>query len=146
VPVLSDRLFAGAWMGVCAFVAWRMWHLAVPFAYEPVGPKAFPILLAALMAVCCALLLIKPDREIRWPGPALLGKGVLLIVVLLAYAAAFDVLGFAGATILMVVAVSRLFGASWQTGLVSGLAIGVAGYFLFDHLLDVSLPLGRLWR
>ena len=139
-------MFAGAWICVCALVAWRMWHLVVPFAYEPVGPKAFPVLLAGLMAACCAVLFVDPDRDIRWPEPALLGKGSLLIAVLMAYAFAFEVLGFAIATVLMVIATSRLFGASWKAALVSGLVIGIAGYFLFDRVLEVTLPLGRLWR
>ncbi|HKI74932.1 MAG TPA: tripartite tricarboxylate transporter TctB family protein, partial [Pseudomonadales bacterium] len=122
-----------------------MWHLHVPFAYEPVGPKAFPILLAVLMALCCGVLLAAPDRDTQWPHAAVLAKGALLIVVLLTYASLFEALGFPLATGLMVIALSRLFGASLKAGLISGVLVGVLGYIVFDRLLEVSLPLGRLW-
>lgn len=143
---MSDRIFATFWLCVCAVIVWQMWRLNVPFAYEPVGPKAFPLLLAALMVVCCIFLIARPDRDIHWPPLPVLLKGGTLVGTLLAYAAVFDLLGFAAATSLMVVVVARLFGASWRAGVITGLTTGIAGYLLFDRLLEVSLPLGRIWH
>lgn len=142
---MSDRVFATVWLAVCGLIVWQMWHLHVPFAYEPVGPKAFPILLAVLMSVCCLILLVAPDDDIRWPEPALLGKGLLMITALLVYASIFEVVGFLVATALMVIAVSKLFGSTWKAGVVSGLLVGALDYLIFDRLLQVSLPLGSLW-
>lgn len=142
---MSDRVFATIWLFVCVIIVWQMWHLSVPFAYEPVGPKAFPILLSVLMAACCAWLLANPDSDIHWPEPRLLGKGASLIVVLLFYAGIFESIGFPLATALMVTAVSMIFGASWRVGLVTGVLVGGLGYAIFDYLLQVSLPIGRLW-
>lgn len=143
--MLSDRLFAAVWLIVCGIIVWQMWHLQVPFSYEPVGPKAFPMLLSALMALCCLLLIIKPDRDLQWPAPAILIRGAALIATLLIYAGIFQPVGFAASTTFMVIAVSRLFGAGWRAGVLSGLAIGIVGYLVFDRLLQVSLPLGSLW-
>ncbi len=142
---MSDRIFALVWLAVCTLIFVQMWNLVVPFAYEPLGPKAFPMLLAGLMALCCLLLLISPDRDIHWPPLPVLGKGLLLIAVLLGYAVLFEQLGFPLATALMVLAISRLFGGRWRYGLLTGGLIGGLGYLFFDTLLQVSLPTGRLW-
>jgi len=140
-----DRIFALAWLAVCVLIFLQMWNLDVPFAYEPVGPRAFPILLATLMVIGCAVLFVSPDRGIRWPQTLLLGRGVLLVAVLFGYASSFEWLGFPLATAAMVFVVARIFGGRLIPGVVTGFAIGVTGYLFFDRLLQVSLPLGRIW-
>jgi putative tricarboxylic transport membrane protein len=142
---MSDRVFAAVWLAVCGLIAYQMWVLVVPFTYEPVGPKAFPILLAALMALCCIALLIKPDSSTEWPNGASLIRGAILIGVLIAYAMAFDYLGFPLATVLMVFVVSRIFGGRPLNNVLTAVLTGVLGYIVFDRILEVSLPLGRVW-
>lgn len=142
---MSDRIFALVWLGVCGLILYQMWNLVVPFAYEPVGPKAFPMLLAVLMAVCCVLMIISPDDDTNWPEPALLAKGALLLTVLLAYGYFFEMLGYPLATAVMVLVASRLYGGSWLSSFIAAVSIGVLGYLLFDRLLEVSLPIGRWW-
>ena len=142
---MSDRVFALVWLGVCGLIAYKMWHLSVPFAYEPVGPKAFPMILAGLMAICCVMLLIKPDRDVVWPESAALIKGLLLLGVLLAYGYFYELLGFPLCTVLMTLVVSRIFGGKWTTGAAVAVALGVLGYLFFDRVLEVTLPLGRIW-
>ena len=143
---MSDRIFAVAWLMVCTLIMVQMSALQVPFAYEPVGPKAFPTILAILMAVCCLILLIRPDPEIHWPDAPILVKGSLVLVVLLAYAGLFEWLGFPLATGLMVFGVNQLFGGRWWSGLISAAVVGIGGYFVFDYLLGVTLPMGKLGR
>ena len=140
---MSDRIFAIAWLGVCLLIAVQMWNLVVPFSYEPVGPKAFPALLAMLMASCCAVLLIRPDVDARFPVGPLLQKGVLLIGVLLVYALLFARLGFLPATTAMVLAVARIFGGSWKSSAISAAFIAVLVFVVFDSFLDVNLPSAR---
>lgn len=142
---MSDRIFSVAWLCVCAIMAWQMWHLVVPFAYEPVGPKAFPLLLAGLMTVCCIFLMASPDADVRWPPASTRYRGALTIVALMAYALLFEPLGFPLATLCMVAAIARIFGASARTGAIAGIAIGGAAYVLFDVLLEVSLPRGTIF-
>ena len=142
---MSDRIFAVIWLCVCAVIIAQMWQLEVPFAYEPVGPKAFPILMAVLMALCCVFLLLRPDRDIHWPEGGALVKGAVLIAVLLVYATLFEFLGFPLGTALMVFVVCMLFGGSWLTGVIAGVLTGVIGYFFFDRLLQVTLPLGHIF-
>lgn len=141
----SDRVFALAWLAVCVMIAYKMWQLNVPFAYEPVGPKAFPLILAGLMAVCCVMLLIKPDQDIHWPESAALFKGVFLLVVLIAYGYFFEILGFPLCTTIMSLTVSRIFGGRWITETAIAVVLGVLGFLFFDRVLEVTLPLGRIW-
>ena len=50
---MSDRILGAACVVVAAGMAWAGHGYAAPIAYEPVGPRAFPLLLAALMAAGC---------------------------------------------------------------------------------------------
>jgi putative tricarboxylic transport membrane protein len=142
---MTDRIFASAWLAVCAVIAVEMWRLAVPFSYEPVGPKAFPLLLAGLMSLCCLALLIRPDTGSGHFNLGLVAKGASLIVVLLAYGALFAPVGFPLATALMVVAVSRIFGGGWKSSTITAVVVAACSFVIFDTVLEVSLPLGRIW-
>ena len=75
-----------------------------------------------------------------------LARAVLLMAGLFAYALLFEVIGFPLATVLMTVAIGRLFGGSWRQVALAGRRLGVSLFLLFDKLLDVTLPLGALWR
>ena len=142
---MSDRIFASVCMGVCAVIVFQMWKLEVPFAYEPIGPKAFPILLAILMSLCCISIFWKPDRDIQWPERAVLGKGAILLTLLTSYGLLFETVGFPLLTMVVVTLISRLFGGGWISGSVAGVSIGVFGYLIFNNLLQVSLPAGLVW-
>ena len=142
---MSDRIFAIGCVAVSALIIVQMWTLDIPIAYEPVGPRAFPVLLALLMVACCISLFVSPDQGIQWPDRKLLAKGGILIALLLAYASLFESLGFPLATSIMVVVASRLFGGGIARSLGFGVPIGVLGSLLFDRVLQVSLPLGRIW-
>jgi putative tricarboxylic transport membrane protein len=142
---MSDRIFAIAWLGVCLLIAVQMWNLVVPFSYEPLGPKAFPLLLAGLMAACCVILLFRPDHNAQFPTRTLLRKGALLIGVLFAYAFLFERVGFPLSTAAMAFTASRIYGGSWISSAVSGSLIAILAFAVFDGLLNVGLPTGLLW-
>jgi len=44
----------------------------------------------------------------------------------------------------MVLAVSRIFGGTWKGSAVSAALIAIAAFYLFDNVLGISLPAGRL--
>lgn len=141
---MSDRIFAVAWLVVCAIIVISIWRIAVPLSYEPVGPKAFPLLLAAMMTMCCLALIVRPDSNSARVNFSVLRQGSALVGVLLAYAVLFSTLGFPLSTALMVVAVSRIFGGSWKTSMITAAGIAIGSFLLFDQVLEVGLPLGGL--
>jgi putative tricarboxylic transport membrane protein len=141
---MSDRIFAVVWLAVVAGLAYLATRFEVTFTYEPMGPKAYPLMLAGLMALCALYLIVKPDAEASWLRGALLKRTGVMVAALFLYAFLFEWLGFIAATALLVTALGRLFGGTWTQCAAGGLVMGVALFFAFDKLLDVTLPLGSL--
>ena len=141
---MSDRILGAVCVVAAAGMAWAAQDYAPAFAYEPVGPRAFPRLLAGLMAVGGAWLVFKPTLA----GHAFHGGAMKLVglsaVAVFAYALLFQALGFALATALMAVPVGMAFGGSWKQSLAGGAGLGFGLFLLFDKLLDVMLPTGML--
>lgn len=137
------RLFAAVWLLVCAFLAVVAWGFQAPFSYDPVGPRAYPLLLLSLMAVAALWLLGKPSGEPSLPISWVLARKVALCVgALLTYALLFEPLGFVISTGLAGFTLGLLFNGRLLPSAISGLLMGVLLYGLFDYLLDVPLPLG----
>ncbi|MCO6055171.1 tripartite tricarboxylate transporter TctB family protein [Pseudomonas sp. MOB-449] len=139
------RLFAAVWLLVCALLAVVAWGFQAPFSYDPVGPRAYPLLLLCLMATAALWLIYKPgdadDLPISWP---LARKVILCVLALFAYALLFEPLGFVVSTSLVGFGLGLLFKGRPLPSLLSGVLMGVLLYGLFDYLLDVPLPLGLL--
>ncbi len=140
----SDRILGGVALVAAVAMAWAAKDYAAPISYEPVGPRAFPLLLAALIGVCGLWLMAKPspdtDTLARNRLVPLLGCMAAIVV----YALLFQWLGFPVATALMAVPVGMAFGGNWRQSFGGGIALGIGLYFLFDKLLDIVLPTGVL--
>jgi putative tricarboxylic transport membrane protein len=141
---MSDRILGGVCVVAAAGMAWAAQDYAAPISYEPVGPRAFPLVLATLLAIGGAWLVLKPTLrggvfDVHKLKP--IGLCALAIVV---YAALFQILGFTLATALMAVPVGMAFGGSWWKSLAGGVGLGLVLFLLFDKLLDVVLPTGLL--
>lgn len=142
--LLHDRSLGVAALLLSAFIAWFGHGLQAPFAYEPVGPRAFPLLLAGVIALCGLRLVFKAGRPAEPNPPGANSRIVLMVVVLLAYAWLFQMAGFVIATVAVATCVGRLFGGSWLQCAIGSVCLSVLFYFLFDRLLDVVLPMGWL--
>lgn len=141
---MSDRILGAACLVVGAGMAWAAKDYAAPISYEPVGPRAFPLLLSALMAAGGAWLLLRPSGHGSGLGLASLGKLGLAAGAIVVYALLFQVLGFTLATALMALPVGLAFGGRWRQALAGGVGLGLGLFLLFDKLLDVILPTGLL--
>jgi len=139
------RIFAAVWLLVCALLAVVAWGFQAPFSYDPVGPRAYPLLLLFLMASAAIWLIYRPgeaeDRPISW---SLARKVAIFVIALFAYGLLFESLGFVVSTTLMGFGLGMLFNGRLLPSLASGLLMGALLYGLFDYLLDVPLPLGLL--
>lgn len=141
---MSDRVLGAVCVIVAACMAWAAQAYAPPISYEPVGPRAFPRLLAGLMAVAGLWLVIKPSIVGNpYPAKALKLIGLSVVTVFI-YALLFQALGFTLSTALMAVPVGMAFGGTWKQSLLGGIGLGLSMYLLFDKLLDVVLPTGVL--
>jgi putative tricarboxylic transport membrane protein len=136
------RLFSAIWLLFCAGLAVRAWGFQAPFAYDPVGPRAYPLLLLGLMSAGSLWLLIKPgvlEQHLHLPS---VKRAVLCVLTLLAYALTFEPLGFVLSTALATFAMGLLFTGRLLPCAVSGVLMGCLLFGLFDLVLDVPLPLG----
>jgi putative tricarboxylic transport membrane protein len=139
---VSERLFI-----VIIFLAGAVYlyfglKIEVPFAYEPLGPRAFPVLLG-----CCLLLLCLVNICLyRTPSFPLKGSVARHGLAVLFYLLTFQLLGFMLATTITTYIIARIVGSSWMEGLLTGLVMAIFFYGIFHFLLGVPLPLGSLFR
>ena len=142
---MSDRIFAGITLaiiiayGVIAFTV-----IKAPFQYDPLGPESWPRILAVAAAICCVVLLIRPDRAQFDSETGTLARIAIVIVMLGVYAAMYEPLGFVVATALYCAAMTRLLGGDWLRASAFGVATGVLGYGICTGLLELNLPTGIL--
>lgn len=138
------RLFSAIWLLLCISLAFVAWGFQAPFAYDPVGPRAYPLLLLALMGAGSLWLVIKPglmEQQLHIPT---LKRSAMCVLVLLAYALTFEPLGFVLSTTVAVFLLGLLFTGRPVPCLISAVLMGILLFVLFDYLLDVPLPLGVL--
>ena len=141
---MSDRVLGAVCVVASAAMAWAAQDYAAAISYEPVGPRAFPLLLAVGLGLSGLWLVLRPTagaeafHGVPWKATALCAAAVLV------YALLFQWLGFALATALMALPVGMAFGGSWKQSLAGGAALGLVLFLLFDKVLDVVLPTGPL--
>lgn len=141
---MNDRLLGVLALCLAAFMTWAGWDIEAPFAYEPVGPRAFPMLIAGIIGLCGLRLAFKGGHAVEPAAPGVNKRIALMMAVALGYAFLFQWLGFIVATAIMTVLVARLFDGSWVKSAIGGVVMGVAFFLLFDKVLDVVLPTGLL--
>lgn len=141
--IKPERVFSAILLLISLFLLYLAFGYDAPIAYDPLGPKPYPVLILSLLSASCLYLAVRPhapDIDLGYT-PSLLKNIGLCILFMLFYAALFELLGFPLATTLMAFGVGKLFGGRTLPCLISGLGLGVGFYILFDRLLDVPLPL-----
>ncbi|AKF47575.1 tripartite tricarboxylate transporter TctB family protein [Pseudomonas fragariae (ex Marin et al. 2024)] len=147
--MVIQRIFAGVLLLACIGLALMAWPYQAPFSYEPVGPRAFPLLMLGLMGVALLYLLIRPTSIVHTEEDPELDRETLIkigvcIVLLLVFAGLFEPLGFILSSILIGIPMARLYGGRWLPSVVVVILMSVGLYLLFDKAMDVPLPLGLL--
>ncbi|WLH11443.1 tripartite tricarboxylate transporter TctB family protein [Pseudomonas hefeiensis] len=147
--MLIQRIFASVLLLVCVGLALMAWPYHAAFSYEPVGPRAFPLLMIGLLSLALLYMVFRPTPIVHSDDDPQLDRETLqkigiCVVLLLIFAGTFEPLGFILASIVVGVPMARLYGGRWVPSVViiSLMAIGL--YLLFDKLMDVPLPLGLL--
>jgi putative tricarboxylic transport membrane protein len=144
-----QRLFAAALLTVCVALAVMAWPYEAAFSYEPVGPRAYPLLLLALMSIALVYMIARPAPVVHTEDEPALDRHSLLkigacIALLLLFAGLFEPLGFILSALVIGIPMARLYGGRWVPTLVVIPLAAVGLYLLFDRVMDVPLPLGLL--
>jgi putative tricarboxylic transport membrane protein len=117
----------------------------VRFLTDPVGPKALPMLVAAIFVLAGGRAALLPDQVAAWPNRAVLMKLVGAAAAFLLYPLALPVVGFFTSTTLVVATLSWLYGAPWLKGVAAAATLSGALWLLFVRVLALPLPIGSLW-
>lgn len=147
--LVFQRLFALVMLVLCVVLAVMAWPYQAAFSYEPVGPRAYPLLMLGLLGVSFLYMLIRPtpivhsEDEPQLDRPTL-SKIVICTALLLVFAGLFEPLGFILSSILIGIPMARLYGGRWLPSVVIISLMSIALYWLFDRVMDVPLPLGLL--
>lgn len=115
------------------------------FSSDPLGPRVFPMLLAAILALLSLVYLLRPGHAEDWPGGALLARSIALPALVLIAALLMEPAGFLAAMFVLTAGVGWLFGASPLTAVIGGVVQSALWYFIFGWLLEVYLPAGALF-
>jgi len=143
---MSDRIFAGVMLLFSLYYGFEAYALKVPLTYDSLGPRAFPLFLAVLLAVFALFVLFSSKfQQVDWPRDRLLLKSVLVVATLVGYGLTLFWLGFIISTALMVTLLGRLFEANWVQSGVGGIALGLVFSALFGWLLQIPLPPGQIF-
>ena len=141
---LTDRTLGIVAILFAVFLGVFGYDLEPPFSYEPIGPKAFPLLIAVALSICGLILTVRGGNEAEANTKSANLRILTMVVYIVLYAFLFNILGFVMSTSLMTIFVGKLFGAKWWQAIVGGVVMSVLFFLLFDRALDVVLPQGIL--
>ena len=138
---MSGQIFASLMLLFALYYGFEAYRLQISFAYDPLGPKAFPLLLSVLLAIFALLVLLSPkEQPTNWPKNRLLLKSVLVVVTLIGYYITLFWWGFILSTIATLTLLALLFEAKVMQSLLGGISLGLIFYALFGWLLQIPLP------
>ncbi len=139
-----DRVVGAVLLVLSALVVVASWRLPDTAAADAVGPKAYPMALALVLALLSVVLMLGGGRK----GGEQLSKDVVLrgflpIAVLLAlYVLLVQRLGFALCTIALLLACFRLKGErNWRLNVAVAVGSTLSIWVVFGYLLNVQLKL-----
>jgi len=137
--MLSDRLFGlVVLMTALAYIA-SATQIQTSFLQDPVGPKAFPMLVGTVAAISALVMIIKPDPSPQWPGLKTLGALSVALIVLVAYAYALKPFGFLLPTAVTATILSYQISARALPALLTGTGLSVGLFVLFKYALNLGL-------
>ena len=135
----GDRILGALALAASAWLWWAAGGLEASFG-DPIGPAAFPRLIAVPTALCAALLLLRPGPDERWWHGRQSLRQLAALGALLLYPPAIEPLGFPLATALGAFALALALGARVGRAALLGALAGPCLFALFDTALGLPLP------
>lgn len=141
---MSDRIFG--FFGILLAIGFALSALAIEesFLSDAVGPKAFPLIIAAVLGLSSLVMVIRPDPEPNWPSFSRLAEVLAAVVVMLLYAQFLPVAGFVIATAFAATYLAWRLGSGPLESVAVGIGTSVGIYVIFHLVLGLSLARGPL--
>lgn len=137
--IRGDRILGAVLMVLALGYLLSAATIQTSFISDPVGPRIFPYIIGGVVMVCALFMVLRPDPEVDWPGPAMALKMLLALVVLVGYAQAIRPLGFILPTIVVSGVLSYLIAPRAVPAALAGLGLGIGLYTLFKLVLGLGL-------
>ena len=139
---MSDRIFGLFGVLLAIGYAAAAFLIEESFLSDAVGPKAFPLIIAAILGASSAFIALRPDPEPVWPPLTRLAEIAAAIVVLILYAELLPVAGFVLATAFASGYLSWRLGSGPIEAVLVGVGTSVGIYVIFHLVLGLSLARG----
>lgn len=149
---MYDRVVAVCALLLAAAYFYGTAEIPAPQIGDPLGPRAFPLLLGIALVGAAGLLWLEQRKQRRdrpgGEGAALDGRSVRMVALVSAwialYYAVLEQLGYVVATTVFLFALMAWFHrGQWLANTLASTLFALASYFLF-LALDVALPRGVL--
>ncbi|MEG0820451.1 MAG: tripartite tricarboxylate transporter TctB family protein [Burkholderiaceae bacterium] len=145
-----EALIGAGFVVAGAAMAWQTFLIDADAGYAGIGPRFFPLAIAAGLAVCGLLLILQAalggyhKLELDTAGPRLdrtsLSGLMWIVGGLLFQLLAISILGFVPTSAVLFMCVARAFGVTgWLKSLAIGVVLALVIWAIFTQLLGVSL-------
>lgn len=138
----SDRIFGLIGLAIAALMVWQAGLIRESFIQDPLGPKAFPYVIATIMTLASLFIIFQPDEEPEWPAAGRLAEIAIAVGIMAAYAQLLPVAGFVLATAVTAAFLSWRLGSVPLKAIIAGIVISVGIYVVFHLILGLSLARG----
>lgn len=135
----SDRIFGlVVTLGALAYVAGAL-GIQTSFISDPLGPRAFPMLVGAGAALSGLAIMLRPDAEPDWPPVREFTRIGVATAVLVGYALALQPWGYLVPTAIAAAILSWMIDPRPVRALLTGIGLSVGLYLVFRHALGLGL-------
>ncbi|MEP3048121.1 MAG: tripartite tricarboxylate transporter TctB family protein [Roseibium sp.] len=141
---MSDRIFGVVGLVLAFGYAWAALIIEESFLSDAVGPKAFPLIIAAVLALSSLAIIAKPDASPDWPSLGRFMEVAMAVLVMVLYAILLPELGFVFATALAATYLTWRLGSTPVSSVIAGSLTSVGIYVVFHLVLGLSLAKGPL--
>ncbi|MFN3846988.1 MAG: tripartite tricarboxylate transporter TctB family protein [Paracoccaceae bacterium] len=135
----ADRIFGVVMMIVALGYILSAMSIQTSFLSDPVGPRVFPFMVAAVVMICALSMVLRPDPDVEWPRGGMLMQLGLALIVLFGYAMLIKPLGFIIPTIFAAGILSWQINPRPVPAALAGLGLGIGLFVLFKFILGLGL-------
>jgi putative tricarboxylic transport membrane protein len=141
---MTDRIFGVVGLLLAIGFALAALTIKESFLSDAVGPKAFPLIIAAVLGLSSAVIALRPDESPQWPALGRLVEIFAAAVVMVLYAQLLPEVGFIIATFFASAYLTWRLGSGLVGSLLTGVGTSLGIYVVFHLVLGLSLARGPL--
>ncbi|WP_170550403.1 tripartite tricarboxylate transporter TctB family protein [Ruegeria atlantica] len=141
---MSDRIFGVVGLLLAIGFAFSALAIEESFLSDAVGPKAFPLIIAAILGLSSIVIALRPDVEPEWPALGRLVEIGAAVVMMILYAELLPVVGFVIATAFAAAYLAWRLGSGPLESVLVGVGTSIGIYVIFHLVLGLSLARGPL--